>query len=74
MVVKINKDSKLCYFDNTETSKNSKLFWNECKPYFSNKHAHGDSAIIKNSIIKKFHNHPSIMKLKSKYKFQENFF
>ena len=26
--------------------KNSKPFWNECKPYFSNKHAHGDSKII----------------------------
>ena len=46
MVVKLNKDSKLRYFDNIETSKNSKPFWNECKPYFSNKNAHGDSKII----------------------------
>ena len=46
MVVKLNRDSKLRYFDNIETSKNSKPFWNECKPYFSNKHAHGDSKII----------------------------
>ena len=100
-----------------------------CKPYFSNKHAHGDSKIIlieeitNNSnevikketllvsndeiaktfnkhfaetveilntfewpsnntdllndqltaIIKKFRNHPSIIKLKSKYNFQEKF-
>ena len=46
LVVKLNRDSKLRYFDNIETSKNSKPFWNECKPYFSNKHAHGDFKII----------------------------
>ena len=46
LVVKLNRDSKLRYFDNIETSKNSKFFWNECKPCFSNKHAHGDSKII----------------------------
>ena len=130
MVVKFNRDSKLRYFDNIEISKNSKPFWNECKPYFSNKHAHGDSKIIltekeitnnsnevikketvlvKNAeiaktfnkhftrtvetlntfewpsnktyllnnqltaIIKKFQNHPSVIKLKSKFNFQEKF-
>ena len=131
LVVKLNRDSKLSYFDNIETSKNSKHFWNECKPYFSNKHAHGASKIIliekekitNNSnefikkesllvsndeiaktfnkhfaeteetlntfewlsnntdllndqliaIIKKFRNHPSIIKLKNKYDFQEKF-
>ena len=46
MVVKLNRDAKLRYSDNTEISKNSKPFWNEYKPYFSNKHAHGDSKII----------------------------
>ena len=48
LVVKLNRDSKLRYFDNIETSKNSKpkLFWDECKPYFSNKNVHGDSKII----------------------------
>ena len=46
LVVKLNRDSKLHYFDNIEISKNSKPFWNECKPYLSNKHAHGDSKII----------------------------
>ena len=46
MVVKLNRDSKLHFFHNIETSKNSKPFWNVCKPYFSNKHAHGDSKII----------------------------
>ena len=29
-----------------QTSKNSNPFWDKCKPYFSNKHAHGDSKII----------------------------
>ena len=131
LVVKLNRHSKLHYFDNMEISKNSKPFWNECKTYFSSKHAHGDSKIIftekeeitnnsnevikketllvKNdeiantfnkhfaetvetlntfqwpsnnadllndqltAIIKKFQNHQSIMKLKSKYNFQEKF-
>ena len=46
LVVKVNRDSKLRCFHNIETSKNSKPFWNVWKPYFSNKHAHGDSKII----------------------------
>ena len=49
LVVKLNRDSKLPYFGNIEISKISKIskpFWNECKPCFSNKHAHGDSKII----------------------------
>ena len=29
-----------------DISKNSKPFWNKCKPCFSNKHAHGESKII----------------------------
>ena len=118
---------------NIQTSKTSKPFWDKCKPYFSNKHAHGDSKIIliekeniitnKNevvqketllvnndeiaktlnnhfsetveklntfkwpfnekyenahnekltTIIKKFENHPCIMKSKSKYAIQEKF-
>ena len=37
---------KLHYFNNLETSKNSKPFWGKCRPYFSNKHAHGDSIPI----------------------------
>ena len=39
LVVRLNKE-------NLETSKNSKPFWNKCKAYFSNKHAHGESKII----------------------------
>ena len=46
LVVKLNRDSKLRYFHNTETSKNSEPFWNMCKPYFSHKHAHEDAKII----------------------------
>ena len=49
-MVTLNRESKTQYFDNIQTSKNSKPFWDKCKPYFSNKHAHGDSKII---LIKK---------------------
>ena len=133
LVVKLNRESKTQYFDNIQTSKHSKPFWDKCKPYFSNKHAHDDSKIIliekeniitnKNevvqketllvnndeiakilnnhfsetveklntfewpsnekyenmhnekltTIIKKFENHPSIMKIKSKYTIHEKF-
>ena len=45
-MVKLNRESKTQYFDNIKTSKISKPFWDKCKPYFSNKHAHGDSKII----------------------------
>ena len=63
LVVKLNRESKTQYFDNIQTYKNSKPFWNKSKPYFSNKHAHGVSKIIlikkeriignKNEIVKK---------------------
>ena len=46
MVVRLNRESKTQYFDNIQTSKNSRPFWEKCKPYFSNKHAQGDSKII----------------------------
>ena len=46
LVVKLIRDLKLRYFGNIQISKNSEPFWNECKPCFSNKHAHGDSKII----------------------------
>ena len=47
MVVKHNRETKLHYFDNLETSKRkSKPFWDKCRPHFSNKHIHGDSKII----------------------------
>ena len=46
LVVKLNREMKLHYFNNLETSKNLKPFRGKCRPYFSNKHAHGDSKII----------------------------
>ena len=133
LVVKLNRESKTQHFDNIQTSKHSKPFWDKCKPYFSNKYAHGDSKIIliekeniitnknevvqketllvnndeiakilnnhfsetveklntfewpsnekyenmhnekRTTVIKKFENHPSIMKIKSKYAIKEKF-
>ena len=128
-VVKLNKETKLQYFNNLDTSKNLKPFWDKCRPYFSNKRGHGDSKIIliekeeiasntneiveketllvnndefaktfnkhfaevveklstfelpstyedlseetMTKIIKKFENHPSVLKIKSKYLIQE---
>ena len=46
MVVKLNRETRLHYFNNLETLKNPKPFWDKCRPYFSNKHVHGDSKII----------------------------
>ena len=43
LVVKLNKNCKKEFFDNLETKNNSKLFWDKCKPYFSNKHSKDDS-------------------------------
>ena len=108
MVVKLNKYKKE-YFENLNVATNSKPFWDKCKPYFSNKHAKGDSNImliekdeilLKNkkiadafnsyfdsvtdslglfswstqidnkntdalqNILKRFHNHPSLLKIK----------
>ena len=46
LVFKLNSATKLQDFNNLETSKNSKPFWDKCRPYFSNKHAHGNSKLI----------------------------
>ena len=46
LVVKLNKNCKKEFFDNLEIKNNSKLFWDKCKPYFSNKHSKGDSDIL----------------------------
>ena len=46
LVVTLNKERRIEYFENLETPKNSKPFWNKCKPQFSNKHAHRESEII----------------------------
>ena len=45
LVVKLNRETKLHYFNNLETSKNSKPFWDKCRRYFSNKRVHCDSKI-----------------------------
>ena len=49
-VVKLNRESKTQYFRDIQVSKSSNAFWDKCKPYFSNKHAHDDS---KNIFIEK---------------------
>ena len=45
LVVKRNKYKKE-YFENLNVATNSKVFWDKCSPYFSNKHAKGDSNIM----------------------------
>ena len=46
MVVKLNKNCKKEFFDNLEIQNNSKLFWDKCKPYVSNKQSKDDSDIL----------------------------
>ena len=53
-IVKLKRESKTQYFHDIQISKSSKAFRDKCKPYFSNKHARGDSKNIfieKESII-----------------------
>ena len=37
---------RLRYFNEVSNTESSRLFWETCKPYFSNKHARGDSKIM----------------------------
>ena len=46
LVASLNRQSKLDYFNSISSSEDSKPFWKQCKPYFSNKHAVGDSKIM----------------------------
>ena len=46
LVVSLNRQSKLDYFNSISTSKDTELFQKQCKPYFSNKHAVGDFKIM----------------------------
>ena len=46
MVVSLNRQSKIDYFNSISISKDTRPFWKQCKPYFSNKHAVGDSKIM----------------------------
>ena len=45
MVVNLNKEAKPQYFNNYDST-NTKPFWENCKPYFSNKHSKADTNII----------------------------
>ena len=118
LVVSLNRQAKSKYFNEDSNTESSRPFWETCKPYFSNKHARGDSKImliendkmlLKNeevakefnqyfghitdsldlyefpdvrvcegrddidNIVYKFRNHPSIIKIKERYKVKENF-
>ena len=46
LAVYLNKDSKCSYFSNVDIRKESKPFWNVCRPYFTNKHGRGDIAVL----------------------------
>ena len=46
LVVRLNRESKNSYFSNLDMRKESKPFWNACKPYFANKHSRGDTSIV----------------------------
>ena len=46
MVARLNKKHKKEHFENLNVASNSKSFWEKCIPYFSNKHAKGDSYIM----------------------------
>ena len=45
MVVNLNKEAKPQYFNNYDST-NTKPFWENCKPYFSNKHSKANTDII----------------------------
>ena len=67
MVVSLNRQSKIDYFNSISSSKDTKPFWKQYKPYFSNKRAVGDSKIMliendkmisdKESVSEKFNNY-----------------
>ena len=46
LVVSLNRQAKHEYFNEVSNSEISRLFWETCKPYFSNKHARDDSKIM----------------------------
>ena len=47
-VTKINKESKMLYFESLNPKKQPKPFWDKCKPYFSNKKTQSDSYLHQN--------------------------
>ena len=85
-VVKLNNQSKQEHFDSLNPFLDSKPFWKSCKPYFSNKNSFGESKIALNEsgeiltenmkiakTFKSFSNHPSIIKIKHKFKLNKKF-
>ena len=52
-VVRLNMDCKYSYFSKPDIRKESKPFWNACKPYFTNKHSRGDKS---NMLVEKKNN------------------
>ena len=46
LVVSLNRRAKSEYFNEASNTESSRSFWETCKPYFSNKHARGDSKIM----------------------------
>ena len=45
IVVNLNKEAKLQYFSNYDST-TTKSFWENCKPYFSNKQSKADTGIL----------------------------
>lgn len=46
LVVSLSRQPKLDCFSSIPSSKDTKPFWKQCKPYFSNKHTVRDSKIM----------------------------
>ena len=46
LVVSINRQAKSKYFNEVSNTESPRSFWETCKPYVSNKHAHRDSKIM----------------------------
>ena len=46
LIISLNRQAKSKYSNEDSNIESSRLFWETCKPYFSNKHARGDSKII----------------------------
>ena len=47
-MTKLTKTAKLEYFHNLKLGKDNRLFWEKCKPYFTDKHSKADTDIILN--------------------------
>ena len=47
-MTKLTKTAKLEYFDNLKLGKDNRLFWEKCKPYFTDKQSKVNTDIILN--------------------------